>query len=227
MADHDFAGRGNTPLVLTVPGLNGSAPAHWQSIWEATRGDCERVDLGMWGAPRRNPWVTKLDHAIKGAPAPVVLVAHSLGCLAVAWWAALEGQPYGWPVAGALLVAPPDCDHEGLSRSVGGFGPAPKVSLPFPSIVVASRNDEYASIDRAHNMAKFWGSHFVDVGELGHINADSGLGAWLFGQRLLDRLIAAANERARLAPADRSAAGPWSLYPPADAPLGSAGDPRR
>jgi len=84
MSDHDFAGRGSAPLVLTIPGLGGSGPSHWQSVWEATRGDCERVDLGMWSAPRRNAWVTKLDHAIKTAPAPVILAAHSLGCLAVA-----------------------------------------------------------------------------------------------------------------------------------------------
>lgn len=216
MLDHDFAGRGTTPLILTIPGLNGSGPDHWQSIWEATRGDCERVDLGMWTEPRRNPWVTKLDHAIKSAPAPVVLAAHSLGCLAVAWWAALEGQPYGWPVAGALLVAPPDCDRDHAERTLSGFGPVPKVSLPFPSIVVASRDDPYASLDRSHSMAKFWGSHFVDAGELRHINAESDVGAWLFGQRLIDRLIANANDRAKMAPADRSAAGPWSLYPPAD-----------
>lgn len=220
MASLDLSGRGTTPLVLTVPGLGGSGQGHWQSIWEATRGDCERVDLGMWSTPRRNPWVTKLDHAIKTAPAPVILCAHSLGCLAVGWWAALEGQPYGWPVAGALLVAPPDCDRDDAGRGLGGFSPTPKTGLPFPSIVVASRDDPWASIDRAHSMAKFWGSHFVDVGELGHLNAESGLGAWLFGQRLLDRLIAAAGERARLSPADRSMSGPWSLYPPSGAEMG-------
>lgn len=225
MTEADFAGRGTTPLVLTIPGLNDSGPAHWQTIWERSRGDCERVDLGMWGNPRRNAWVTRLDRAIKTAPAPVILVAHSLGCLAVAWWAALEGQPYGWPVAGALLVAPPDCGSPGSVSAVSGFGPTPKVSLPFPSIVVASRNDEYATIDRSHSMAKFWGSHFVDVGELGHINAESGIGHWLFGQRLLDRLIAAANDRARLAPADRSASGPWTLYPAASGPQSDGANP--
>lgn len=214
MGEAAFAGRGTAPLVLTVPGLGGSGPDHWQTIWERTRGDCDRVELGMWDNPRRNAWVTKLDGAIKSAPAPVILVAHSLGCLAVAWWAALEGQPYGWPVAGALLVAPPDCAAADTPKTIGGFAPTPKVSLPFPSIVVASRNDGYATIERSHSMAKFWGSHFVDVGELGHINAESGLGHWLFGQRLLDRLIAAANDRGRLSAVELAAAAAGSRQPP-------------
>src|ERR1700744_378609 len=94
------------PTVLTVPGLNGSGPSHWQTLWEEARPDTLRVELGMWSMPHRNAWVTRLDQAIPAAQAPVVLAAHSLGCLAVAWWAELSGQPYGWPVAGALLVAP-------------------------------------------------------------------------------------------------------------------------
>ena len=216
-----FSSRGRTPLILTVPGLGGSGPDHWQSIWEATRSDCARVDLGLWSRPQRNSWVTRLNQAISAAPAPVILVAHSLGCHAVAWWAALEGQPYGWPVAGALLVAPPDCEAEGVKGAVGSFAPVSKAPLPFPSIVVASRDDMWASIDRAHSMAKFWGSHFVDVGALGHLNAESGLGPWLFGQRLLDRLIASVGERARVG----EQAGPWSLYPPAAGPGALMGEP--
>lgn len=182
--DRDF------PLVLTVPGLDSSGAAHWQTAWEQGRGDCERVDLGMWHAPRRNAWVTKLDQAIRRAGRPVVLCAHSLGCLAVAWWGALEGQPWGWPVAGALLVAPPDCERSDACATIGGFGPAPHQLLLFPSIVVASRDDPWCEIERARGMAGFWGSEFVDAGELSHINADSGLGAWGLGQALLDGLIA-------------------------------------
>lgn len=227
MSEAYFAGRATTPLVLTIPGLNNSGPSHWQTLWEERRGDCARVELGMWADPRRNVWVTRVDHAIRNAPGPVILCAHSLGCLAVAWWAAFERQPYGWPVAGALLVAPPDCDRSGAQLPVNGFGPTPRIALPFPSIVVASRNDPYSTIERAHSIAQYWGSHFVDVGELGHINAESSIGSWLFGQRLLDRLIASANDRARRAPEDRSAAGPWSLYPPPSGPGAEMGDPRR
>ncbi len=41
----------------------------------------------MWNTPHRNAWVIKLDQAIRSAQAPVILAAHGLGCLAVAWWA--------------------------------------------------------------------------------------------------------------------------------------------
>ena len=72
------------PIVLTVPGLNGSGPSHWQTLWEQSRPDTSRIELGMWSQPRRNAWVTKIDQAIRGAQPPIVLAAHSLGCLAVA-----------------------------------------------------------------------------------------------------------------------------------------------
>ena len=129
------------PTVLTVPGLNGSGPSHWQTLWEQSRPDTARVELGLWSRPLRNAWVTKLDQAIRQAQAPVVLAAHSLGCLAVAWWAQLSGQPYGWPVAGALLVAPADVDRAGAPVELQGFAPTPRFARPFPSLVVASTDD--------------------------------------------------------------------------------------
>lgn len=180
------------PTVLTVPGLGGSGPAHWQTLWEKSRPDTARIELGMWDRPHRNAWVTKIDQAVAAARAPVILVAHSLGCVAVAWWASLSPQPYGWPVAGALLVAPADVDRAGVAAELEPFAPAPKQALPFPSIVVASTDDPWITVDRAHSLAVDWGSHFVDYGAAGHINAASGLGQWPEGLELLDRVIAAA-----------------------------------
>jgi len=81
-------------------------------------------------------------------------------------------------------------------ETIGGFGPTPRAQLPFPSIVVASRNDPYIFFERAHSIGKNWGSSFVDAGFCGHINADSGLGEWRFGQALLDKLIDNAHEQA-------------------------------
>ncbi len=183
------------PTILTVPGLGGSGPSHWQSLWESARPDTMRVELGMWNTPHRNAWVTKLDQAIRTARAPVILAAHSLGCLAVAWWAELTRQSYGWPVAGALLVAPADVDRSGAPDDLKAFRPTPLTALPFPSIVVASRDDPWIAIDRAHSLAASWGSHFIDAGEQGHLNAASGIGWWQEGQELLERVIHAAGDR--------------------------------
>ena len=180
------------PTVLTVPGLGNSGPAHWQTLWEHSRLDTRRVELGMWDTPHRNAWVTKLDQTIAQAQAPVILVGHSLGCQAIAWWASLSPQPYGWPVAGALLVAPADVDREDTPSELATFAPAPKAPLPFPSILVASTDDPWIGIDSAHSLAVDWGSHFIDAGPQGHLNAASGLGSWPDGQALLERVIEAA-----------------------------------
>jgi pimeloyl-ACP methyl ester carboxylesterase len=119
-----------TPLVLTVPGLFNSGPGHWQTIWETQRPDTIRVDLGMWDQPHRNTWVNQLNLAIHAAGRPVVLAAHSLGCIAVAWWAMLEPQAASL-VRGALLVAPPEVDFFPRDPRVGSFAPVPAQPRPF------------------------------------------------------------------------------------------------
>lgn len=177
------------PLILTVPGLDGSGPKHWQSLWERDRSDCVRVELGSWAMPRRNNWVTQLDIAIANASRPVVLVAHSLGCLAVAWWVHLARPAVDGLVRGAMLVAPPEVDGVMRDPRLGSFAPVPKSLLPFTSVVVASRNDPFISQDRARRLASFWGSRFVDAGAVGHINAQSGVRDWPLGQLVLSGLI--------------------------------------
>ena len=180
---------GESPLILIVPGIHNSNPQHWQSRWEAQCGDCRRVDLGMWDDPHRNTWVNKLNLAIHRAERPVILVAHSLGCLAVAWWAEFEQPSYANPVVGALLVAPPDVDRPGTDPRLARFGSCPRSPLPFPSFLAASENDEYCSLRIAQMLASDWGSRFAFAGAIGHINADSGIGDWHFGKKLLAQLL--------------------------------------
>src|SRR3546814_5933224 len=84
----------------------------------------------------------------------------------------------------ALLVAPPDLTRQSMPAPLDGFGSAPGKPLPFPSILVASEDDPFASIDRSRSMARDWQCRFEDVGECGHINADSKIGHWHEGQRL-------------------------------------------
>lgn len=186
---HDSSLRaGRDPLILTVPGLSNSGAGHWHTLWEQELPDCRRVDLGLWDDPHRNTWVNKINLAVHRAERPVVLVAHSLGCLAVAWWAEFE-KPANGKVLGALLVAPPDVEVRPIDRRLTRFAPFPHGELPFPSILVASRNDPYMGIGQARHLARAWGSRFADAGEAGHINADSGLGDWTFGRLLLNQLL--------------------------------------
>lgn len=193
--------RDHEPLVLIVPGLNNSGPDHWQSKWERELPHCERVDLGMWDDPHRNTWINKLNHAIHGAGRPVILVAHSLGCHAISWWAQYERPFLGRPVAAALLVAPPDVEVDGADPRIARFSPLVPGRLPFRTILAASRNDPYASFGQAKRMARKWGSRLVDAGPIGHINADSGIGNWPYGKYLLNHLVAeSAPRRAPLLP---------------------------
>lgn len=177
------------PLILIVPGIHNSNPQHWQSRWEQQCSDCRRVDLGMWDDPHRNTWVNKLNLAIHRADRPVILVAHSLGCLAVAWWAEFERPLYGNPVVGALLVAPPDVDRPGTDPRLARFGSCPREPLPFPSFLAASQDDRLCSLRTAQLLARDWGSRFAFAGAIGHINADSGVGDWHFGKTLLAQLL--------------------------------------
>lgn len=202
------------PLVLTLPGLGNSGPDHWQTHWEASHQEISRVELGMWNAPLRNPWVTKLEQSIRNANAPVILVAHSLGCLTVAWWSALAFPLWGTPVAGALLVAPPHLEPEGFPVLTKEFGRLPQLPLPFPTIVVASHDDPYASYGQVAGLARDWGAALVDAGSVGHVNALSGLGAWSEGLVLLDRLKHAART------GKRSLVGVQQDYDRASAALG-------
>lgn len=193
--------------ILLVPGLDNSGPGHWQSHWEALPG-FRRVRFDDWSAPRLHDWVPRLDREIRESPKPAVLVGHSLGCLAISWWAALcWSGAFEAKIAGALLVAPPDVDALGAEPRLRDFRPVPRVRLPFPTIVVASHDDPHASFARSEEMAHAWGSELVDLGRSGHINADSRVGHWTQGLQLLaglsghkpNRLIAEMSLRAAFA----------------------------
>ena len=52
----------------------------------------------------------------------------------------------------------------------------------------ASTNDPLGTLDRVTQMAKEWGSEWVDVGAVGHINPASGFGEWPVAERLIQSL---------------------------------------
>ena len=58
--------------ILTIPGLNNSGPAHWQSLWERKFAHCERINLGNWAAPDRGEWTQRIAAAIAAEAEPVL-----------------------------------------------------------------------------------------------------------------------------------------------------------
>lgn len=171
--------------TLILPGYGNSGPGHWQSLWQAEAGFA-RVEQENWDYPDREAWVARLDAAVsRRAGRPLVLVAHSLGCLTVAYWAAEHPLTQ---VGGALLVAPPDPQGAQFPATAQGFDQPPQGLLPFPSILVMSSDDPYAEPRFAEQCARTWGSRLVNLGARGHINQDSGLGDWPQGRQLLAEL---------------------------------------
>jgi uncharacterized protein len=169
--------------VVIVPGWHGSGPAHWQTVWEQNHPEYVRVAQRDWCSVHCADWVMAVDRPVVSSPGEAVLVAHSLGCLAVAWWASVRTDRSRW-VQGAMLVAPPDLSSAtGTLPALSSFTPSPLARLPFRSLLVASENDPYAGIDAAARMARKWGSEFMNAGVAGHINADSGHGPWQDGER--------------------------------------------
>lgn len=174
---------------LIVPGWRNSGPAHWQSQWEAVLPRAVRVEQHDWEHPVMTEWVAALTSAIEASPRPALLIAHSLGCIAVCH------LPLGIreKVAGALLVAPADVERPGADARLSSFAPVPMQTLPFPTVVVASCDDPCCSVTRAQAFAHAWGSRFESLGNAGHVNTESGYGEWPGGLKIL----AALRRRAR------------------------------
>lgn len=170
--------------VLILPGLWNSGPRHWQSLWHERNPHWRRAEHRDWTNPHCDEWVAELNAAIADCQGAPILVAHSLGCMLVAHWA-LSGSPL--KVAGAFLVAPSDVEAPSYPVEQNCWAPIPLQPLPFPSLVVRSANDPFASRDRTGAFAGAWGSRLVEIGDAGHLNTESGHGDWPEGLALLEQ----------------------------------------
>ncbi|WP_174297212.1 RBBP9/YdeN family alpha/beta hydrolase [Sphingomonas bacterium] len=179
-----------------IPGLGSSGPEHWQTRWERERADCRRAELGDWNDPAPDRWLGAIDRSVRELADAPILIAHSLGCIAVAEWASAAGARQTRVVA-ALLVAPPDVERDDADPRLRRFAPVHRRPMPFPTVLVASRDDPYATFARSQEMAAGWAARFHDAGAAGHLNAASGLGSWDEGQRLLADLVRDASGRRR------------------------------
>ena len=170
---------------LIVPGLGNSGPEHWQTYFESTGDNFYRINQQEWDAPNCEQWIETIDKKVSEFDlSTVVLVGHSLACSAIAHWA----KKYKRNIKGALLVAPSDFEAPQYTFLATGFAPIPLYKINFPSIVVASADDVWVSLERAKFFADNWGSEFINVGNAGHINVASGHTAWAEGLEILKRL---------------------------------------
>lgn len=169
------------PTIVIVPGWRDSGPGHWQTLWAEQLSQARRVVQDNWVSPVRRAWVERLAQTILAVDGPVVVAAHSLGCMATVHLPA----PVAARIDGALLVAPADPERRGV---LADFAPAPCQPLPYRSIVVASSTDPYCPVRLSGAYARAWGSEFVRLQDAGHINVESGHGDWPLGLALLQSL---------------------------------------
>jgi len=188
---------GDRVTVLIVPGLRDAVAEHWQTLLEERLRAAGRPVAGVLPMGRDDlscsARVAAIERTAQSIEGPIVVVAHSGGCIMLAHWARRTRRA----VRGALLATPPDFEKpmpDGYPtieqlRS-GGWLPVPRATLPFPSVVAASRNDPLARFSRVAALASDWGSAIVDLGFVGHLNPASGFGPWPGADELIGDLSA-------------------------------------
>lgn len=179
--DTDFSASLTMCSIIIIPGWRDSGPGHWQSLWAEQLPGTVRVQQDDWITPSRSAWVASITRTILAQPGPVVVAAHSLGCIATTHLPPEAAAR----IQGALLVAPADPERRGI---LADFAPAPYQPLPYRSIIVASSNDPFCPIRTAGAYARAWGSEFVRLQNAGHINIEAGFGVWPLGLALLQSL---------------------------------------
>ncbi|PLZ00341.1 hypothetical protein CY652_21490 [Burkholderia sp. WAC0059] len=129
--------------VLVVPGYLNSGEGHWQTRWEAAHPGFARVRMPDWAHPDCDAWCEALDAAVAAAGAPVLLAAHSLGCLTIACWAARRAASRATPgpasAPEAAAAANAVAGREEASRQFAGAGGAarPAVARVVGALLVA------------------------------------------------------------------------------------------
>ena len=167
---------------LIVPGLNNSDEKHWQTFWEKSLPSTSRVQQRDWDHPQRVEWVKKLGDTIQELNEDMIIVAHSLGVATSVIYLTQNQGKIPAHIKGAFLVSPSDVDNIEVIKS---FAPMPLEKLPIPACVVASENDQFVSMERAHFFANAWGAKLFNAGKLGHINSATDLREWEQGRAIL------------------------------------------
>jgi len=156
------------PRLVIAPGLHGSGHGHWQTWLHGQVAGSVRVEQDDWRTPDLDRWGDRIADTVEAlGPGPHVIAAHSFGCLATV--RALLRRP-ALAVAQLLLVAPADPGRFQVAPAL------PQARLGRASCIVASDTDPWMTAAQARAWASRWGSHWINLGDAGHINVDAGFG---------------------------------------------------
>jgi predicted alpha/beta hydrolase family esterase len=178
-------------VVLVVPGLRDESTTHWQALLAAELPNVRSLPARGRSNIDLDSRVAAIEAAVMAAPGPVVIVAHSGGCIATVHWA----RRTRLQVRGMLLATPPDLERGLPSEfpaltafAAAGWLPVPNDPIRFPCIVAASRDDPLGEFGTVSRLARAWGAELVDLGTVGHLNPASGYGPWGEAAVLVRRL---------------------------------------
>ncbi len=122
---------------LIIPGLGNSGPEHWQTFFEKSGNNYQRIIQTDWDAPICNDWIEAIDKVIASYdPSTVILIGHSLGCATIAHWE----SKYKRQIKGAFLVAPSDVEAPQYNFPAKGFDPIPLEIINFKTIIITKSN---------------------------------------------------------------------------------------
>ncbi|WP_206602441.1 RBBP9/YdeN family alpha/beta hydrolase [Chimaeribacter coloradensis] len=175
---------------ITVPGYTNSGPEHWQTRLEQKYPQIIRVQQQDWACPARQAWIDGITATLAPLRGEVVLIGHSCGAVAITQWAAqcrMRDMPT-LNIKGALLVAPADVDAPDALEAIRVQRPLSLEALPFPSVLVASDNDEHLSLTRANQLAAAWGSELRIIRGGGHLHSAAGYGEWPLSEVLINQI---------------------------------------
>ena len=165
--------------ILIVPGLRNSDEQHWQSLWQTRLPNSKRIQIDDWDTPDLDKWKAGIRAELNKLNKPAVIIAHSFGTLASASIAA----EFPDKIAALFLVAPADPDKFRIAQRL------PKAPLRVPAKIIASSNDPWLTDSKAAYWALQWGTDFLRLKNVGHINSESNLGFWPEGIQLLQQLL--------------------------------------
>ncbi|MBO6719552.1 MAG: serine hydrolase family protein [Rhizobiaceae bacterium] len=146
---------------------------HWLARWQSKLSTGRRLTIG--GGDATDETTRQVVDAVDKATRPVVLVAHGEAVPVIV----RAAGKFTARIAGAFMVAP----------STTNSAPLPHDPLPFPSLLVASRDDPNCDFSTAEELGAGWGSLFIDAGNAGGLNVASGHGPWPEGSMTFARFV--------------------------------------